>query len=794
MERQQAFSGRLPANQDSITCQAGGCPVGLSQGVTTYERIMSQPAPSFSYAQAAKATTPATPAVPTSEKSRRDSMDTRAMSEAPIRGDHLVSLPGELPNGQLLGNGHLTHGPSAKKSLVATPKRASHDHVVPKMRSKEEISEPAADISVPTPPSPDPSSVSTSTFPKEEGVSATPNASSDSTWEKQSQASQLEEKSSEIGAENVNEKETEKASEDASEKSEGEKAESPSAVWDQLAAASQLKEAPIPAVNIWQQRALDLKSKAGKSSQPIANHAVTAKPGFQTGSQSGSNSPKDDERYGHRRKDSQGPGQFEHMNGHRVSKDFGKPCWPENGLVYAILSSVLWSWTFAYYSLGPPNQPLYDSRSTESKPPSIAPLPPSTDTISWPTPETAKDGERRKTQDKTEKQEKGEKEKGSTTRPHGKEKWVPVPYVPSAVFSTPLPPSRRGGRMPRGGRGDARGGHFSHGSISGERSFSGGQNSIAGPQTPSPTSAPIERGRGDMGPPPIPRGGALANRGRRPASAGPHFHQEQIRNSDTAQEEQKSDVSSNIPKTETQNPRIDTASSRRVSNATQTDSLEGRRQASPSNHKAPYVPGRRPPQGEANHEARAQSVNQEHAHLRASGPDRKGEGALSQHEGFREPIFAHREGRPERGRGGFRGRGGANVPHGNHLANGPHANGASANHPNSGFPSKSHSYADRQSSLPNSTSFNSPRRESGPYRPNSRSQSINSPPPAYNRFSNGNSPQNPQLPALQTQLANMYGYEAGHPGIMTAVPFHPFMESPAQQLFGMVSMQMYVPT
>ena len=297
---------------------------------------MSQPAPSFSYAQAAKATSPVTPAIPTSEKSHRDSMDASRIGEAPIRGDQSVLAPRELPNGQPLGNGHLTHVPSAKKSLAVTPKRVNHDHVVPEVHSTEEVSEPTTDISAPTPPSPDLSSVSTSTLPKEEGVSATPNASSDSTWEKQSQASQTDEKPSEMGVENVGEREAEKSTEAASERSEGEKAESPSALWDQLAAASQLKEAPLPTVNIWQQRALDLKAKTGKSSKPMTNSAAAAKPGFQSGSQSGSNSTKDDERYGRGRKDSQGPGQFELVNGHRASRDFGKSTSIRKDLDHAI--------------------------------------------------------------------------------------------------------------------------------------------------------------------------------------------------------------------------------------------------------------------------------------------------------------------------------------------------------------------------------------------------------------------------------------------------------------------------
>ena len=285
---------------------------------------MSQPAASFSYAQAAKTVSPAIPTVPTYERSRRDSMEANPVGEASMHNDQPIQAPLELPNGHVLGNGYFTHGSSAKKSLVVTPKRITNNHVVSSLHSTEEVSRPTADIPAPTPPSPNLSSVSTSTLPKEEGISATPNASSDSTWEKQSQASQIDEKPSETGLENVGGKEGEKTTEGASDKSEEEKVESPSAVWDQLAASSQLKDAPLPAFNIWQQRALDQKAKASKDTKPIVKSTVATKPGLPPGSQDGYNSLKDDQRYARGRKDSHGPSQFEHVNGHRASKDFSK--------------------------------------------------------------------------------------------------------------------------------------------------------------------------------------------------------------------------------------------------------------------------------------------------------------------------------------------------------------------------------------------------------------------------------------------------------------------------------------
>ena len=79
--------------------------------------------------------------------------------------------------------------------------------------------------------------------------------------------------------------------------------------------------------------------------------------------------------------------------------------------------------------------------------------PPVEDASSWPTPEVAIGEDKKKAQEKTDKTEKSDK--SPVMRPHGKDKWMPVSYVPTAVFNTPLPTAgNRGGRKPaRGGRG-----------------------------------------------------------------------------------------------------------------------------------------------------------------------------------------------------------------------------------------------------------------------------------------------------------------------------------------------------
>ncbi|KAJ5307343.1 Winged helix-turn-helix transcription repressor DNA-binding [Penicillium atrosanguineum] len=98
-------------------------------------------------------------------------------------------------------------------------------------------------------------------------------------------------------------------------------------------------------------------------------------------------------------------------------------------------------------------------------------LPAVGDATAWPTPEVALGEEKKKAQEKTD--------KSPVIRPHGKEKWMPVNYVPTAVFNTPLPTAGGGGGGGRGGRRATRGGRdggrgAAHGAgAAGEKAASG---------------------------------------------------------------------------------------------------------------------------------------------------------------------------------------------------------------------------------------------------------------------------------------------------------------------------------
>ena len=127
------------------------------------------------------------------------------------------------------------------------------------------------------------------------------------------------------------------------------------------------------------------------------------------------------------------------------------------------------------------------SRLTEKSEREVAePLASVADPSSWPTPESA--ATEMKVQEKNDKQpekdevkDDGKTEAGANQKP---KKWVPVPFVPSVNFKTPI----RGGR---GGRGGSRGGREAggRGNHAGSASFS--------ERTPGSTKTPAEA-TGDM--------------------------------------------------------------------------------------------------------------------------------------------------------------------------------------------------------------------------------------------------------------------------------------------------------
>lgn len=249
------------------------------------------------------------------------------------------------------------------------------------------------------------SASSASTVTKDDDVASLPNASSESTWDNKSQASTSVDKSVEGG-----EKTSEKAKKGKN------------------AVVVPLKEAPLPAINIWMKRADDLKSKIHKPSpSPLLNGSASLKK-TESATNGRSSRSNDEDRTYHGRKDVRGE--------HDAKKDAKTRSFDK------------------------------DAKHVVS----FQPPPPKRDQESWPTPETVINEDRKKAQEKGEKEQK----EGVPAGPHGKHEWVKVPYTPSVVFNTPLPNAanpRRGGRP--GGRG---------GSQSGGRPTGYGANGVGQPE------------------------------------------------------------------------------------------------------------------------------------------------------------------------------------------------------------------------------------------------------------------------------------------------------------------------
>jgi la-related protein 1 len=333
-------------------------------------------------------------------------------------------------------NGSMGHVPSwadeAEDETLNNQSQPTRDAQPQEASSKPVQQTQSADVSGVS--SPEIGASSTSTAIKDDDVASLPNEASDSTWDNKSQASTSVDKSVD-GAEKSPEK--------------GKKSKS--------APAKPFQEAPLPAVNFWQKRAEEQKAKAPKSNPSLTNGASHVNSGAQA-KKSGldakarpadsDNRAKghDEDRPAHGRKDTRADAESKKE---AKSRSYDK-----------------------------------DAKST----PSTLPPPPNRDQAAWPTPETVIDEDRKKAQEKGDKERKDERKENTVAGSNGKHEWVKVPYIPSVVFSTPLPNTantRRGGKA--GGRGGAQGGG---------RSTAAGAHGAG--QSERDASAPATNGDGDQ--------------------------------------------------------------------------------------------------------------------------------------------------------------------------------------------------------------------------------------------------------------------------------------------------------
>lgn len=369
--------------------------------------------------------------------------------------------------------------------------------------------------------------------------------------------------------------------------------------------------------------------------------------------------------------------------------------------------------------------------------------PPVEDSTSWPTPETALEEEKRKAQEKLEKEEKDET---ASNKPRPKEKWVPVPYTPSVTFNTPIP--TRGGR----GRGGARGGRTETGGRPGHSNV--GAVGEKTPATPSTTTTQLESER------------QVGKDGTRSSSLPPSRRQPNdqpgARKPSNAQAAEKN---------KTPPSKGDSSNSTDIRNhlMPQTDQIsEG-------------IQENRESSRELKNEQMQNRENQHHTQLRSS-IDRSSEQNLRGTEQFKDGANFNKdanhqsrervEGRADRGRGGFRGRGNHasypnGQPHPQHIFTNGHG------------PQQSNNYPLRQSTGPYSPPLQPP--FNNQYMPSpsrggrggSRSQSIpNS--GIYGRFSANGGPVLQHMAPLQTS-GQIYDY---HQPLqtMSAHPYNPYID------------------
>lgn len=254
----------------------------------------------------------------------------------------------------------------------------------------------------------DSSESASSTTAKDDDAGSSQNPSSESAWDNKSQASG--------GVDAVRQNGEEVATKGRRSKPQQEQAPAPL-----------LKDAPIPAVNFWQRRAQDAQSRS--PTDIISNSTKLNVQSEQAGSSTAH---------------SKTAANSQDRNDASV---FAKASSPSSSTETKEIMHD--SDRLQQHASSEGASARRTSRGQRSGLPLVR------DEISWPTPESAQDEERRKAS------EKGDRSGNPTvSKSHGKNEWVSVPYTPSVKFNTPLPPvTKRGGRISgRGGRDVGRGG------------------------------------------------------------------------------------------------------------------------------------------------------------------------------------------------------------------------------------------------------------------------------------------------------------------------------------------------
>lgn len=323
----------------------------------------------------------------------------------------------------------------------------------------------------------------------------------------------------------------------------------------------------------------------------------------------------------------------------------------------------------------------------------------------WPTPETSKDDERRKSQPSG----KTDTLQSSTdsTKPHGKSDWKKIEFTPSVKFETPVPPLGSRGR----GRGGSRGGSRESGGRGG---FTGaaGRGSTAEEQPSTGTTKADQIGGKSAQSGPRPR--KSADESSKPAAARNAKEENESTSAPPPDSGRVSPKSSAAPG-DAAAPAVDGPSRRKVFKAIEADA-------------APFKPAEATPV----ERKRGNSLNG--FVPKTSGSERRSENSGKSSDNG--PPFT-REGRPERGgrggkRGGFFNGGGSHAnsgyapnggpatgyysPKNGSFTNGfqganafsPSRNGRSNGQRNSSFPTENPPYSPTMNGYPVTPGMGSP--------------------------------------------------------------------------------------
>lgn len=697
---------------------------------------MGQTTPALTYALAAKGRSPSVPSLLPNSKTLSDTRENGLKRSSSSGSRDTTTNP---PTKRITSE---TRNPQVEGVIAGEEQQRVHQSEINDVTKSESAAEKPSVAAQPhpmasTPSSPEYGITSTSTLPKEDDAFSTANGSSESTWDKQSQTSQNGNK--------------------GGEKVDAEREQVPKTSWDEEVAPVpvSLKEAPPPPVNIWQQRIAAQKPKQSTTPQPPKPAIPNLSSGIANGPAKGTEPTTEQKKQDSRKKGKPGAGSLDERPALGAARN------------------------------GTKSADAADKSSTLP----VAPPPPPGDAMSWPAPESVLNEGKKKV---SERVEKDDKDTSLAPKPH-KEKWVPMPLIHSVNFQTPFPTARRGGKLPRGGReGGSRGGNIANASNGAEKSEVPGVSASAS-QTAS--AGGPERGRGALNPT---TANANVSKPKRASSAGPATPRDQRRLGDSTTTEKRSEVENGPAKVSQSNG---------YNGHNGNSAKETRRPSVPTPVKDPQpewstrvVPmnGAMPTNSvQSNADEDKKSINlpsEAPVSPREGGPERRSEGSVKSPDLAREfqgnvPVRDRGEGRPERGRGAYRGRGGpnhaffsSNLPNGHGFTNGQQGQ----YQPAPATPAKSHSNQESSPSHSQSSYYQSTQQYGRQHRSNSRSQSIPHSTP-YGRFSNGHHSGAPHLANLQIGLANEHGYQAGNNGIMSAIPYNPYLEIP---VFGMVSMQM----